>query len=49
MYVSYRPELTEMMGEKAYERLVELCEERLSALLPMAPHPADPVPPTDPA
>ena len=41
--MSYRPELTELMGEAGYERLVELCEERLaSQLLPMAPHPADP-------
>ena len=30
------------MGSAAYRQLVELCEARLSALLPMAPHPADP-------
>ncbi|MCM2420857.1 hypothetical protein [Streptomyces sp. RKAG293] len=42
VYVSYRPELTELMGAAGYGRLVELCEERLAALLPMAPHPADP-------
>ncbi|MBY8888709.1 hypothetical protein K7472_28260 [Streptomyces sp. PTM05] len=46
VYVSYRPELVELMGPAAYERLVELCEARLAAQLPMAPHPADPVPPT---
>ncbi|MGQ4716433.1 hypothetical protein ACUN22_22400 [Streptomyces anulatus] len=42
VYVSYRPELIELMGKEGYDRLVELCEERLSSLLPMAPHPADP-------
>lgn len=42
MYVSYRPELTELMGKEAYDQLVELCEQRLASLLPMAPHPADP-------
>ncbi|MFF3767087.1 hypothetical protein ACFYYR_23765 [Streptomyces sp. NPDC001922] len=42
VYVSYRPELTELMGKGAYDRLVELCEQRLAAQLPMAPHPADP-------
>nr|WP_184350234.1 hypothetical protein [Streptomyces olivoverticillatus] len=41
VYVSYAPELTELMGKKGYARLVELCEERMAALLPMAPHPAD--------
>ncbi|WP_338018096.1 hypothetical protein [Streptomyces taklimakanensis] len=42
VYVSYRPELTELMGPAGYERLAELCEERLAAGLPMvAPHPAD--------
>lgn len=40
--MSYRPELTEMMGKEAYDRLAELCEQRLASLLPMAPHPADP-------
>lgn len=43
VYVSYRPELTELMGKEGYDRLVELCEERLSSQLPLlAPHPADP-------
>ncbi|MCK8677818.1 hypothetical protein [Streptomyces lichenis] len=43
VYVSYRPELTELMGKEAYDVLVELCEARLSSQLPLvAPHPADP-------
>lgn len=51
VYVSYRPELTELMGEAGYERLAELCEQRLAAATPaaagfpalplLAPHPAD--------
>ncbi|WEV26954.1 hypothetical protein OYE22_18410 [Streptomyces sp. 71268] len=44
VYVSYRPELTELMGKEGYAKLVELCEARLAAQLPMAPHPADPAP-----
>ncbi|WP_425423650.1 hypothetical protein [Streptomyces megasporus] len=42
VYVSYRPELTELMGPAGYERLARLCEERLAAgpSVP-APHPAD--------
>ncbi|MFF8291222.1 hypothetical protein ACF068_18615 [Streptomyces sp. NPDC016309] len=44
VYVTYRPELTELMGKEAYEVLAGLCEARLSSLLPLvAPHPADPV------
>ncbi|MEU1947423.1 hypothetical protein ABZ554_34530 [Streptomyces sp. NPDC020125] len=43
VFRSYRPELTELMGKAGYDRLVELCEQRLAASLPMvAPHPADP-------
>ena len=43
VYVSYRPELTELMGAGGYARLVELCEARLASQLPLvAPHPADP-------
>jgi len=43
VYESYAPELTELMGEAAYARLVELCEARLASSLPLvAPHPADP-------
>ena len=48
VYVSYKPELTELMGKKGYAKLAELCEERLAATLPMAPHPADPAPPKKP-
>ncbi|MDI5962845.1 hypothetical protein [Streptantibioticus silvisoli] len=44
VFMSYRPELTELMGAAGYARLVELCEARLASLLPMAPHPADPKP-----
>jgi hypothetical protein len=42
VYVSYGPELTEMMGEKAYEVLVGLCEARDASRVLVAPHPADP-------
>lgn len=43
VYVSYRAELIELMGKAGYDRLVELCEERLASQLPLlAPHPADP-------
>jgi len=49
VYVSYRPELTELMGAGAYQRLAELCDARLASLLPMAPHPADPATPARPA
>ncbi|WP_254879056.1 hypothetical protein [Streptomyces sp. NA04227] len=44
VYVSYRPELVELMGKAGYDRLAELCEQRLASTLPLvAPHPADPV------
>jgi hypothetical protein len=43
VYLSYRAELTELMGPAAYGRLTALCEARLAAGLPLvAPHPADP-------
>ncbi|WP_434098126.1 hypothetical protein [Streptomyces sparsogenes] len=43
VYVSYRAELTELMGKEGYDRLAELCEQRLASALPLvAPHPADP-------
>lgn len=43
MYVSYRAELTELMGKPAYDALVELCEQRIAAKghKRLAPHPAD--------
>ncbi|RCG23509.1 hypothetical protein DTL70_12570 [Streptomyces diacarni] len=41
VYLSYRAELTELMGKAAYEHLAELCAQRLAHQLPlMAPHPA---------
>ncbi|GGO54940.1 hypothetical protein GCM10012287_45020 [Streptomyces daqingensis] len=54
VYESYKPELTELMGEQGYERLAELCEQRIAtaaapsgfrALPLLAPHPADPATP----
>lgn len=42
LYLSYRPELTALMGRPAYQVLARLCEERLAAAVPIAPHPADP-------
>jgi hypothetical protein len=42
VYVSYGPELTEMMGAAGYAELVKHCERRLASSLPVAPHPADP-------
>ncbi|MFJ6568580.1 hypothetical protein ACIQNU_14240 [Streptomyces sp. NPDC091292] len=45
VYVSYRAELTELMGKAGYDHLATLCEQRLAAHLPLlAPHPADPPP-----
>jgi hypothetical protein len=44
VYVSYRAELTALMGRAAYEALADLCAARLAATLPLAPHPADPSP-----
>ena len=42
VYVSYRPELVELMGAGGYAVLAELCERRLAAPGdPVAPHPAD--------
>ncbi|MBC9717972.1 hypothetical protein H9Y04_36115 [Streptomyces sp. TRM66268-LWL] len=43
VYLSYEPELRELMGPAAYDILVGLCEQRLASQLPLvAPHPADP-------
>jgi len=44
VYVSYRPELVELMGQAGYDALAELCEAHLAARRPLAPHPADPEP-----
>jgi len=42
VYVSYRPELTELMGAGGYAVLAELCERHLSTPGgPVAAHPAD--------
>lgn len=43
LYLSYRPELVELMGKAAYDVLAELCETRLAAA-PAAP----PAPPAAP-
>jgi hypothetical protein len=42
VYVSYRAELTELMGPAGYARLAELCEQRLASPPLVAPHAADP-------
>lgn len=42
VYVSYGPELAELMGAEAYAELVRQCEQRLGAGRLPAPHPADP-------
>lgn len=41
MYVSYEPELRELMGHKQYEHLRMICDDRVSKGM-VAPHPADP-------
>jgi hypothetical protein len=41
VYVSYAPELRELMGAEAYAELVRHCEARLASPLMVAPHPAD--------
>ncbi|WP_227869952.1 hypothetical protein [Streptomyces otsuchiensis] len=60
VYVSYKPELVELMGSEGYEVLAGMCAERLAATRPpglppgarplplLAPHPADPDPATRP-
>ncbi len=46
VYVTYGPELTEMMGKEAYDVLAQLCARRVRSELPLvAPHPADPAGP----
>lgn len=42
VYVSYRPELVELMGQAGYDALAEQCEAHLASRRPLAPHPADP-------
>jgi hypothetical protein len=40
VYVSYAPELTELMGRAAYDVLAAFCAEHLAAKTPLARHPA---------
>ncbi|HSK28164.1 MAG TPA: hypothetical protein VK894_14740 [Jiangellales bacterium] len=40
VYVSYGPELRELVGEAAYAVIVSACEEHLAARRPLATHPA---------
>ena len=42
VYVSNGPELVELMGRKAYDELVRLCEAHLRSRSALALHPADP-------
>ncbi|RJK96061.1 hypothetical protein [Vallicoccus soli] len=41
VYVANAAELRALMGDPAYEALAALCEARLAAPVPVAPHPAD--------
>ncbi len=41
VYVSYRPELVELMGQAAYDVLADMCATHLAAKVPVARHPAD--------
>jgi hypothetical protein len=41
VYRSYAPELTALMGPKAYDELLRLCEDYEASTIPLAPHPAD--------
>jgi hypothetical protein len=45
LYVSYRPELVELMGQPAYAVLAAACEEVVARRAAVAPHPADAQPP----
>jgi hypothetical protein len=42
VYVSNRPELVELMGQAAYDELVDHCEAHLASRSRLALHPADP-------
>lgn len=42
VYVSYRAELTELMGEAGYDALAALCATHMKSPVPLAGHPADP-------
>ena len=49
VYVSYEPELRELMGPAAYTELVAACASHLATRSRLAPHPADPADLSDPA
>jgi hypothetical protein len=49
VYVSYEPELRELMGAEAYTVLAAACARRVAERSPLAEHPADPVDLADPA
>ena len=42
VYLSNERELVEMMGQPAYEELVEHCEAHIASRSALAIHPADP-------
>ncbi len=42
VFVSYEPELVEMMGREAYDELAEHCKRHLKSRSALALHPADP-------
>jgi hypothetical protein len=44
VFESCRPELVELIGQPAYDVLVEHCKAHLAAQLPLTVHPADPRP-----
>ncbi len=49
VFVSYEPELRELMGPAAYTELVAACVSHLATRSRLAPHPADPAELSDPA
>jgi hypothetical protein len=42
LFLTYAPELTELMGEAGYAELARVCAQRLAERRPTAAHPADP-------
>ena len=42
LYLTYEPELVEMIGRPAYDELAHLCKAHLAAKRPLLTHPADP-------
>ncbi len=49
VYVSYAPELVEMMGQAAYDVLARYCADFIRDRRPLTRHPADPTDPPDPS